>query len=471
MSVPTQVQQSEKRIFEQLPVPQAVATLAIPTIISQLISMVYSMADTWLIGQTGDGKQVAAVTLAYPVFLLLTAISNLFGIGGCSYVSRLLGQNERERAKHVAAFSVWGALISTLALSLAVGLFLDPLIRLLSADESSRIYVKQYIFWTVVIGGIPTMLNLLLAHLVRAIGEAKKASIGISLGGIANLILDPILIFGLKMNIRGAAVATCLANVLATLYFLYYFYRLRNGSVLTLNPAEVRLKRDLVVPVFTIGLPAAVSLFMSILSNSVLNRLMSVYSSQAIAAMGIVKKADMIPTHITSGLSSGILGLLAYNSTSGNYTRLKKVMRFSFAVTVSFTAGCLVLYQPFAPQIVQIFIDESQTIAYGTVFMRLHCLAMPLMAATSIFTAFFQAAGCGREAAALSILRKGVTDIPLMFILNIVLPMYGLLLAQPIMDVISLTAAGILYGRYQRRHPQFAGSRKSGGKIVQKAGE
>lgn len=466
MSVPTQVQQSEKRIFEQLPVPQAVATLAVPTIISQLISMVYSMADTWLIGQTGDGKQVAAVTLAYPVFLLLTAISNLFGVGGCSYVSRLLGQNERERARQVAAFSVWGAVLSTLVLSLAVGLFLDPLVRLLSADESSRIYVKQYIFWTVAIGGIPTMLNLLLAHLVRAIGEARKASIGISLGGIANLILDPILIFGLKMNIRGAAIATCIANVLATLYFLYYFYRLRNGSVLTLNPAEVRLKRDLVVPVFTIGLPAAVSLFMSILSNSVLNRLMSVYSSQAIAAVGIVKKADMIPTHITSGLSSGILALLAYNSTSGNDARLKKVMRFSFAVTVSFTLACVAAYQLFAPQILRLFLNESQTIAYGTVFMRLHCLAMPLMAATSIFTVFFQAAGCGREAAALSVLRKGVTDIPLMIVLDLALPMYGLLLAQPIMDVVSLSVAVMLYGRYRHSRPRPAGCQKRGGDMA-----
>lgn len=390
MSATTRVQLSEKRIFEQLPVPQAVATLAIPTIISQLISMAYSMADTWLIGQTGDGKQVAAVTLAYPVFMMLTAISNLFGIGGCSYISRLLGQNERERAKHVAAFSVWGAVTSTLVLSVAVGLFMDPLIKLLSADESSSVYVRQYIFWTVVIGGIPTMLNLLLAHLIRAIGEAKKASIGISLGGVANLILDPIFIFGLKMDVEGAAIATCLANVLATLYFLYYFYRLRNISVLTMNPAKVRLSRNIVIPVFAIGLPAAVSLFMSILSNSVLNRLMSVYSSQAIAAVGIVKKADMIPTHITNGLSSGILTLLAYNSTSGNYTRLKKVMRFSFVMAVSFTLICLVAYQLFAPQILRLFINESQTVAYGTVFMRLHCLAMPLMAATSIFTAFFK---------------------------------------------------------------------------------
>ena len=462
-SASTQDQLSEKRIFEQLPVPQAVATLAIPTIISQLISMVYSMADTWLIGQTGDGKQVAAVTLAYPVFLLLTAISNLFGIGGCSFVSRLLGQNERERAKQAAAFSVWGAVAVTLMLSVATGLFMDPLVRLLSADEGSHRYVKQYLFWTVVVGGVPTMLNLLLAHLIRAIGEARKASIGVSLGGIANLILDPIFIFGLKLNIQGAAIATCLANVLATLCFVYYFYRLRNVSVLTLDPAKAGLRRDIAAPIFAIGLPAALSLFLSILSNSVLNRLMSAYSSQAVAAMGIVKKADMIPTHITGGLSSGILGLLAYNATSGNTARLKKTLRFSFAATVSFTLACLAAYQLFAPQIMRLFLNESRTVAYGSIFMRLHCLAMPLMAAASVFTVFFQAAGCGREAAALSVLRKGVTDIPLMLLLNAVLPMYGLLLAQPIMDAVSLLAAALLYARYQRGHPQFAASRNSSG--------
>ncbi len=443
---------SEKRIFEQLSVARAVAALAVPTIISQLISMVYSMADTWFIGQTGDSAQVAAITLAYPVFLLLTAIANLFGIGGSSYISRLLGSNEREKAKRVSAFSFWAALSLTALLSLTVGCFCDPLVRMLGADESSRAFVRQYIIWTVVIGGVPTMLNLLLAHLIRSIGEARKASFGVSLGGLLNLVLDPLFIFGLKMNVIGAAVATCLANTVATVYFLYQFYRICGCGSLSLSPRKVSVSREIVAPILAIGFPSALSLLMSILSNSVLNRLISAYSSQAIAAVGIVKKADMIPTHITSGLSSGILPLLAYNTTSGNHARLKKTMRFSFGVSVSFALVCLAGYQTFAPQIVRLFINDAQTIAYGTTFMRLHCVAMPLMAATSIFTVFFQAAGCGRQVTLLSLLRKGVTDIPLMIVLDRLLPMNGVLLAQPIMDVISLLVAVALFARYSRRH-------------------
>lgn len=452
-----------ERIFEDLPVPRAVAALAVPTIVSQLISMIYSMADTWFIGQTGDNRQVAAVTLAYPVFLMLTAIANLFGIGGSSYISRLLGRGDRERAGEVSAFSFYGALACTAALSAGVFVFSDALIRALSDEESSYAFVRQYVFWTVVIGGVPTMLNLLLAHLIRAVGEAKKASFGISLGGLVNLLLDPVFIFALDMKVAGAALATCLANTAAMVYFLYHFYRLQRSSALSLSPKRLRLRREIAGPVLSVGFPAAVSLFMSILSNSVLNRLMSAYSSEAIAAVGIVKKADMIPTHVTSGLASGILPLLAYNTTSGNQQRLRKTMRFSFATAVSFTLACLLLYEAFAPSVLRLFINDDLTVRYGTVFMRLHCLAMPLMAATSIFTAFFQAAGQSREAAVLSVLRKGVTDIPLMILLNALVPMNGIMMAQPIMDTVSLTVAAMMYARFRRGQSRAASPRRADG--------
>ena len=205
-------EQSDKYLFESMPVPKAVATLAVPTIISQVVTMIYNLADTFFVGQIGNPAMVAAVSLVSPWFNLLTALGNLFGLGGSSLISRMLGAKKHGNIKHVAAFSVWGGAAVTLVFSLGTFLARGPLLRFLGASPDTYGYAESYLFWVVVMGGIPTMVSLTLGHLLRSEGHAREASAGMMFGGILNVVLDPVLIFGFHMDVAGAAIATAFSN-------------------------------------------------------------------------------------------------------------------------------------------------------------------------------------------------------------------------------------------------------------------
>ena len=233
---------AEKDIFEIMPDRKAILTLAVPTVISQLIVLIYNLADTWFIGQTGDPVQVAAVTVSYPLFMLLGAFGNLFGIGGGSLISRLLGREETENAGKIAGFILWASGIATLLYSALVFGFGRQMLLVLGTEGGILSFAEQYLFWTVVIGGIPMVLNQVLANIVRAQGKAGTASIGMSVGGILNVLIDPLLIFGLHMNVGGAALATCISNEVSALYLLQHIIRTRKESVIriTLFPQIIR---------------------------------------------------------------------------------------------------------------------------------------------------------------------------------------------------------------------------------------
>lgn len=436
-----------------MPVPKAVAVLAVPTIISQLITTIYNLADTWFISQTGNTYQVAAITVVFPIFTCLSAVANLFGIGGGSLISQSLGIKDYEKVHRASVFSFWASVAITAAISLAMLFFGTPLLVLLGAtDNTTLAFAKDYMFWTVIIGGLPTALNMLLAHLVRAVGQAKHSSIGMSLGGILNIILDPIFIFpfGFGLEIRGAALATCISNVVATCYYLFYLATKRKGSVLSLNPKYLMLKNSPAREIISIGLPSAFLVFLAMVSNMVLNHLMANYTPSAIAAVGIVKKIDTVPAFAVQGLATGVLPLFAYNYTAKNRERIKSALRFSVIINFAIMTISLAFIEIFAPQIMLLFIDNAQTISCGIPFMRLHCMAMPFLGVTYVFMAFFQATGRSGSALVLSLFRKGTIDIPLMILLDIFWPMTGIMAVQPFLDTVCALIAFAYYFRFNK---------------------
>lgn len=224
----------KKQLFTSVPVGRAIIALAVPTVVSQMITVVYNMADTFFIGQLGDPKQVAAATIAMPLFIFLTALANLFGIGGASLISRCLGCGNREKATRCAAFCVWSAFGAALLYGLAVQLLLPRLLPLLGANADTAPFVRRYVLWTVGVGAAPTVLNPALAHLVRAEGYSRQASLGVAFGGVLNILLDPLFIFVFQMQIEGAALATMLSNTAAVIYFVCLIFRLRSRVCLSL---------------------------------------------------------------------------------------------------------------------------------------------------------------------------------------------------------------------------------------------
>jgi len=441
-------------IFEKAPVPRAVMELVIPTIISQLITMIYNMADTFFVGQLNDPNQVAAVTLAAPVMLVLTALANLFGIGGASLLSRSLGEKNYQKARQATTFGFYAALAVALCGSLAVLFFKESFLNLLGATGGPREFTGNYLFWVFIIGGAPTLLGMVLAHFVRADGAPRQASLGLSMGGVLNMVLDPLFIFpwGFGLGVTGAAIATLIANLATLVYFFNYFYRKRKTTTISLNPRNLILHKEISLAVLVIGLPAMLQTLLAAVSNAVLNILASPYGGSALAAFGVAKKVDTIPMSITIGLAQGVLPLLGYNFSAKNIERMQKAFRFTLSLAVGFSLFCVIVFEIFAPQIVRLFIAEAATVAYGSVFLRVMCICTPLMAVAFLMITLFQAAGEGKPALILSVFRKGLIDIPLMLLMNFLIPLYGLAGVQPITEGVAMGTALFFYYKFSRRY-------------------
>ena len=435
-------------LFETVPIPVAVMTLAIPTIITQLINIVYNYADTWFVGRTGSAPMVAALSVSMPVFVLLSAVANLFGIGGASVISRALGRKDPRYARRAFSFCFYAGLASSLLFALAILLFRSRIIPVIGGDDASFAYIYDYMFWTMVVGAVPTVGNVLCGHLVRSVGAAKEAGFGMSMGGILNIFLDPLFMFVILPpghEVTGAAIATCLSNTAALMYFLVYLYRHRDHPVLTMAPSDFSVRDGIPGGVISIGIPAAMATTMAMLSNMTANALVSEYSSAAVAGMGVAKKINMLAFNTTMGLTQGVLPLLGYNFGARKYNRLKKAVAFTGIIGLAFNLCCTIVFRAFAPGLVRFFIAEAASVEFGSAFLRVIALATPLAAICYLTNTVFQASGRRISSFLLSILRKGCMDIPLMFAFKRLIGMYGIVWATPTAEIGSLVvAAGLI---------------------------
>ena len=439
-------------VFESLPVRQAVLKQIIPAVFSQMIALLYSLADTYFVGMLNVPSQTAAITIVYPSFVMLTAISNLFGIGGASLIARKLGKKDERSAKEVSSISFWLGLLTALLFSLFFLLFAKPILTICGAAEATYVFCFDYAKWVVVFGGVPTIMNTLLANLVRSEGAASSASFGVSLGGILNILLDPIFILPqfLGMGVVGAGVATALSNLVSTGYFLLYLYCRKHSTVLNIHPVYLKQTAKHLRDILSIGFPSALQYTLTVVAVAAQSAFVAKYATEATAALGIVKKLDQLPLYFSIGVANGLLPLLAYNHSAGNETRRRDAFRFGTAISVGFALFCVIIYESFAPCLAALFIEDQQTITYGAAFLRRMVLAMPFMAFCYPMTIQFQAMGKVREALIVSILRKGVLDVPLLFLMDGLFPLYGCMWVQPIVDCISLIVASTLYLRMMK---------------------
>ena len=430
-----------RALFENTPVKSAVLSLIVPTVISQLITVIYNVADTFFIGQMGDPNQVAAVSLCLPLFIFLTGMANLLGIGGSSLIARSLGVGNARKAKHVAAFSVWMAAGLSALYGLVLLIGRKAILPAIGADEETYVYCEDYVFWTIVIGAAPTVLNQVFAHLIRSEGFSREASFGVALGGVLNIGLDPLFIFGLKMQTTGAAIATMISNVIAMVYFVILIYKRRGKSSLTLDPRFFTLKQRIPADVLLVGLPSCMMNLMGVLSNITINVLTSSYGNAAVAAVGVAKKVDNVSFAVATGISQGVLPLIAYNYASGNHRRMLSTIKTTFIICLSVLTVLSVLLFTCAAPIVRAFIDDPQTVEHGQLFQRVICLTGPCIAVTLTTIAVFQSMGHKLQPLILSVLRKGGLDVPFMFIMNALAGLDGIIWATPIADLTAMIAA------------------------------
>lgn len=437
-----------KTLFEQTPVPKALASLAIPTIISQLIVMIYNLADTFFIGQTNDPYKVAASSMAYVLFFMLNALANLFGIGGGSLISRLLGQGKAEESKGVSSFSFYGTILVTGIYCLLCYVFMNPILTLMGASDNTLGFAREYTLWVVVIGGIPATLSMAMSHLLRSEGHGSKASFGLSMGGILNIILDPLFMFVLLpegKEVAGAAIATMLSNVAALIYYFAVFFRIRQDSVLSLSPSRITAGLKYAGEVLSVGFPSALSTLLVCVSITVLNSLTSGHGDIPLAAVGIVKKIDMLPHNVGTGLCQGMIPLISYNFASGNHKRMKSTINTARIWGIAFAGLCILVFELFASGISLLFIKDAETVSLTASFLRIMCLATPLTVCNFHMCYTLQAMGKGTESLVLSACRQGLFNIPLMFLMNHFFGIYGIVWTQFLADTLTVIVSVIVY--------------------------
>lgn len=455
----------KKEIFEKMPVPKAIAAMAVPTIISQLINLIYNLADTIFIGQTGDSIKIASITVVFTIFMMTISFSNLFGIGGGSLIARLIGAGREEDAKKVCSFSVYGALVTALLYSLLIGVFLDPVLRLLGASDRSIGYAREYTVLVVIIGNVPVILSMTVAHLLRNAGYSKQASIGLSGGGVLNLVLDPLFMFVILPQGRevfGAALATLLSNVASCVYLLLTLRRVSKAAPLSLRFRDaLKTGKTEIKNLFAVGIPSAILTALFDVANIFLNSIMSYFHGDlALAATGIVMKAERLPNAINIGLCQGMLPIVAYNYSSGNRERMQKVIKTVRIYGLLISAICIVLFEIFAAPISRIFLntangnaeDAKTTLAFATLFLQIRCVAA-IPQFLNYHTSFcMQAVGDGRDTLLHAVTREFVFYIPFMFLLNALFGRNGLICALIAGESCGAIFALILFARWKKKN-------------------
>ena len=429
--------------------------MMIPTILSSLVMVIYSMADTYFVGLLNDPIENSAVTLAAPMLLAFNAVNNLFGIGSSSMMSRALGEQNFDKVRKSSAFGFYCSLFFSLMMSLLCTVFFHPLLRLLGADSATITATAAYLRWTVLLGAAPSILNVVMAYLVRAEGGALHASIGTMSGCILNIILDPVFImpWGLDMGASGAGCATFVSNCTACSYFFVLLYVKRKNTYVSIHPRDFRLQKEIITGVCGVGIPASIQNLLNVTGMTILNNFTAVYGPDAVAAIGIVQKIYLVPLQVAMGSSQGVMPLVGYSFSARNYKRMKETILFIAKVMLPIMMISSIFCYFKAEWLVGLFMKKQEILYYGGIFLRAYALAMTFLAMDFLAVGVFQAIGMGKKSLLFAILRKIVFEIPALILLNIVFGVYGIAYAAFAAEFILALCAVWMLRRIFKENP------------------
>ena len=433
---------AENELMARMKVSKAVATMAIPSVISSLVTVVYNMADTFFVGQTGDPLQVAAVSLTNPIFILFMAFANMFGMGGSAVASMALGEQNQKRMKQVSAFITYASLAVGILFALVLVGFMQPILSIFGANEETYALARGYVFH--ISYGAPFIIwSAAASFVVRSEGASKEAMIGSMIGTIANIVLDPVLISGFHLGAAGAAVATTLGNILASLYYLWYFVKKINNFSIGIRNFTCRY--GIFSGICSCGLPTAIFSTLMSVSTIVLNQILVAYGNAPVAAIGIVFKANMFITFLQMGLANGVQPLLGYNFGSGDKKRFQDIAAYTKKCCIVIRILATLLFFVFRRQIIGLFIQDEEVIMYGVRMLIAYMLSGPVIGILFMNMNCMQSVGKAFWATILSVLRQGVLLIPLLFLLNALGGLTGVIYGQALTDYIAVILSVLMW--------------------------
>jgi len=428
-------------LFEKAPIPKAYFSFAIPLVLGNIVTLVYNMVDTFFVAKTGDTNIIAGISLCAPIFTLLIALGDIFGLGGCSFISRLLGEKNEEAGRRVSVFSYYGALLFGVIIAAFLLIFRTPVLTLLGANEDTFVFASQYYTW-LVLGAPFIVLNFVPMNQLRAVGLSKE-SVGSTIAGtIVNIILDPIFIFTLGLGAAGAAMATIIGYIVTDACFTWAI--VKRSTNLSINPKYIKVSVTELKQILAIGFPASLTNFIQTIGSTFLNRSLLIYGTTQVASMGMVMKINMLITYILVGFAFGPQPLVGYNYGAKNHERLKKLLKFDYCFACCFALVTSIIMSFVGPHILAFMIDDAEVIGIGTTMMRIYLCGMVFVAFVLVSTTVFQSTGKSLGALLMAISRQGVIFCTMLTVLPRIFGYYGVLCAQPVSDCLTAVLGAVL---------------------------
>ncbi len=437
---------TQEDAFTKLSIPKVLVKFVVPAVLSQLVFLILNLADAFFVGRTEDTYQISAMTITFPLIMMLQFIATTFGVGANANMAAELGKGNRERAKHFSSFAIWTAVVLTVIYSFGIFAAETPLLTLLGADENSIGYCKDYLFYVLHLGCVPIVLLQAGAQLFMAEGETKISSIGVAGAGIINIILDPIFIFPLGMGVAGAALATFIANLCALVFYGVMLYRKRKTTVVCLNPKYYKAGEGICGKTLAVGIPAGLVMLFNNICDFTRNANLKIYGGQvALAAWGVVQKIGNAFMQICVGIAQGVRSVLSYNYSAGYYKRTKSIISASMLVMAIYTVVCVVITQIVPDVLVSLFIPNGESAPVAAGYLRTWIFCMFGIGFIELFNSVFQALGKWKISMANTIINKGVLLTPVMLILTGVMGINGILISQPITESVTAIALAFIY--------------------------
>lgn len=440
----------DNELFERAPIPKAYFSLAMPVVLSMLVTLVYNLVDTYFIAHTGDTGMVAGVSLTAPVFTVMIALGDIFGLGGASVISRLFGQHRYADGKRLSVFCFYAAIATGLLIVVLGLVFRDPMLALLGATEDTWRHASA--FYTLIIIGSPFIIvSMTPTNLLRSEGHAVQSMIGSVAGTAINVVLNPLFIHVFGWGAAGSAGATVIANILTDAYFIWFL--LRRSEYLSINPQLMidRARHALAIAaaevrdILTIGIPSAITNLTQSVGIVMMNLFLLPYGTDAVAAMGIALKIVMIAVLIFVGFAFGAQPLIGYNYGARNMRRLHGVMRFAYVFLCSFALVMTVVLSLADRMLMRFFIADETIVALGAGMLRIQLLSLVCVAIVMVTTCAFQSTGKALGAFLLSISRQGVMLALTLFVGSRVAGYDGVIAAQALADLLTAALAVVLF--------------------------
>lgn len=427
--------------FEESPILKAMMHFSLPMMIGSLLSVIYGILNVYFIGYLDNSHMISAISLTLPIFAVLMAFGNLFGVGGGTYISRLLGAKDYTKSHYVSSFSIYSSFIFGIIIAIIATPFTVQIASVLGASGQTLKFTSDYL--KVQFLSTPfVILFFVLEQFARAIGKPIISMIGMISSVVLNMILDPILIFGFHLDVVGAALGTAISNLVAALFFIIYI--VIKDDTLSLNIKHVKPTKTMAQEIFKIGIPAFLMVVLMGVTGLVVNLFLARYGNYAIASYGISFRLVQFPELIIMGLSEGVIPLIAYNFVS-NKTRMKDTIKAVILSIAVIFVVCMAIVLLFGHSIVQLFSTDPQIVTLATFILKVTMTSLLLNGIGFLFTGMLQATGQGRGATIMAI-AQGTVIIPVLFVLNALFGLTGVIWSLLIAETIcALLAMLIVY--------------------------